>query len=146
MGKKYLLAVLFCLAFALSLCLASTSLAAPNLMGDWTGTAPKITTSGCSNDSVALSVTTQCTNLFSGTIMVNTTPVPVVGKFSPLDNTLTITGYHVDSTGLTYEIVNIAAIYVEGSPASMTVLSFSFSTQDIESMNVEYDDFSLIKQ
>lgn len=145
MGKKFWLAALFSLALALPLCLVSASLAAPNFMGNWGGTAPKITISGCSNESVTLSVTTQCTNLFSGTVMVGTISVPVVGKFDPLDNTLVINGYHFSSTGLSYEMATISAIYVAGTPPGITVLSFSFSTQDINSLEVEYDSFSLIK-
>jgi len=146
MSKKYWLAALFSLALVLPLFLARASLAAPNFMGNWTGTAPKITISGCSNESVALSVTTQCTNLFSGTVMVGTTSVPMVGKFDPLDNTILINGYYFDSTAPSYAMVTISGIYVTGVTPSMTVISFSFSTLDISSLEVEYDSFSLIKQ
>jgi hypothetical protein len=145
MGRKRWLVALFILSLALPLVLATRTWAAPNLLGTWKGTAPKITLSGCSSDTFVVTITTQCTNLFSGTVAIGDTPVPVVGRFFPNENVLTLQGEYM-SPQYDFIVVSLNGVYVAGNPPSITVDTTSYMSTDINLYNVEYDTFSLIKQ
>jgi hypothetical protein len=145
MITKRRLAALATLSLALPLFLVTWAMAAPNLVGTWKGTAPVISTAGCSNESITLIISAQCTNLFSGTIQEGDRSVPVVGRLYN-DNTLTIMGELINYTPTTLDIISLSGVYVASNPTSITVNTFSHTTENIEDMNKEYDTFSLIKQ
>jgi hypothetical protein len=151
MTKKLRLAVLLALSLTLTLLLVGPSLAAPNLIGNWAGSAAKITVSaGCGSDTVVLTISNQCTNLFSGTILVGTESVPVVGKFSPADNTLYLSGEMEDIQNIIFDTVIVTGTYVAGNPSNIAVTSFTYyhitSDNPTAEYNTEYDNFTLIKQ
>jgi hypothetical protein len=143
MDKKNRLALILILSLTFTLCLATASLAAPNLLGTWTGMAPKISLSGCSNESISLTIGTQCTNLFTGNVIVGTSTVPMVGKIDPNGNSVQING---SIQGINYEYVNIYGSYVAGTTPTINVISFYHSSSsDTNTQNQEYDNFSLVK-
>jgi hypothetical protein len=145
MSKRRRLAALSILILALPLILAASALAAPNLLGTWNGAAPVITLTGCSTEAVTMTISTQCTNLFSGTVSVGGVLVPVVGRFYS-DTDLSLSGYLMNYTTYTYDLVSLSGVYVAGAPPRITVNSFTHTTDNLEDMNKEYDTFSLIKQ
>jgi hypothetical protein len=145
MGKKTWLTVLLALSLVSPLCVATQSSAAPSLIGNWSATVPKITLSGCSNESISLTITAQCTNLFSGSMLIGATSINVVGKYSPADNTLQVQGEYQNPSTYAVYMVTLVGTYVAGTPPSVSVSSFSYTTSDLNSMNTEYDSFSLTK-
>lgn len=146
--KKIRLAVFLTLSLTLPLLLAAPSLAAPNLIGNWAGTAPKITLAGCSTEPVALTISNQCTNLFSGTVLVGTASIPVLGKLDPTYNILSLSGELDDMVNYIFDTVILTGTYVAGNPSIIAVTSFSYMHITLQNPTdqKEYDDFSLIKQ
>jgi len=157
MTTKTRIALLLILSLILPLCLSTSSLAVtpPNVIGNWSGTAPKVDFSAsCFNayDIVTLTITKQCTNLVSGTIMVGNsgTLIPVVGRlYSGSTYSLSLSG-ECATAGVnftSYEDVGLNGTYVPGTTPSISVNSFyHYNSADINTQNQEYDTFSLIHQ
>jgi hypothetical protein len=139
------------LCLAILLGVPSMTLAAPDLIGVWMGTAPKITTAGCSNVTVNVSITQQCTNqvsgnvLFAGNVIIGSSnPIPVTGKLTGTTTTnpyLSLNGY---ISGTTYSNVNLSGNYVTGTTPSITVTSLYYSN-NIDTQSSSYDTLSLVK-
>jgi hypothetical protein len=151
MIKKRRLTTLCILSLVLPLILVSWASAAPNLLGTWHGTAPVITLTGCTTEAVNVTISTQCTNLFSGTVPVAGYTIPVVGKYSPEGGIISLSGTLQNFTTLPYYSfsISLAGIYVAGTPPSISVssymvLDYTGNIEDI--LNKEYDIFSLYKQ
>jgi hypothetical protein len=151
MSKKRRLATLCILSLALPLILVTWAMAAPNLVGTWTGTAPVITPTSCSTEAVTVTISTQCTNLFSGTAPVAGHSIPLVGRYYPESGTISLSGSLQNLTTVPYYYysVSLSGVYVAGTPPSISVTSYIFydymgTAEDL--MNREYDTFSLIKQ
>ena len=151
MNKKRWRTGLCTLGLAILLGLPSMTLAAPDLIGVWMGTAPKITTAGCSNVTVNVSITQQCTNqvsgnvLFAGNVIVGgSNPISVTGKLTGVTTTnpyLNLYGY---ISGTTYASVSLSGNYVTGTTPSITVTNISYSSS-VDTQSTAYDTFSLVK-
>lgn len=121
-----------------------TSKAPPNLIGDWKGTAPKLTSTGddCSTDIVLVTIAIQCGNLMNGTIKVDTnTAIPVVG--SCYNGRILLQGYVISGSG--YKNVFLVGNYATTPSPRIKVQSFSYVDSSV-SQNFLYDHFILVKQ
>jgi hypothetical protein len=148
MSMKRRLATFCILSLALPLILVSWALAAPNLVGTWGGTAPVITVNGCSNEAVSVTISKQCTNLFSGTVPLAGYSIPVVGRYYPDSGTVSLSGTLQNLTTPPYYSfsISISGIYVQGTTPSISVTSYMAydylgNIEDL--LNKEYDNFSL---
>ena len=151
MSKKRRLAALCILSLALPLILVTWAMAAPNLVGTWTGTAPVITPTGCSTEAVTVTISTQCTNLFSGTVPIAGYSIPLVGRYYPDTGTISLSGslQNLTTPPLYYYSVTLTGVYIAGSTPSISVTTYSlydYTGTVTDLLNREYDTFSLIKQ
>jgi hypothetical protein len=151
MSKKRRLATLCILSLALPLILVTWAMAAPNLVGTWTGTAPVITPTSCSTEAVTVTISTQCTNLFSGTAPVAGYLIPVVGRYYPDTGTISLSGslQNLTTPPLYYYSVTLSGVYIAVNTPSISVTTYSlmdYTGTVTDLLNREYDTFSLIKQ
>ena len=152
MNKKRWRAGLCTLCLAILLGLPSMTLAAPNLIGVYTGSVPKITTAGCSNVSVNLAITQQCTNqvsgnvLFAGNVVVGgSNTIPVTGKLTNTTSTNPYLSLFGNLSGTNYQYVSISGNYVPGTIPSISSAYFYFYSS-VDTTSTAYDTFNLVKQ
>lgn len=152
MSKKRRLAALCILSLALPLILVTWALAAPPLVGTWKCiAAPFITVTGCHTETITVTISTQCTNLFSGTVPIAGYSIPLVGRYYPDSGIISLSGTleNLTTPPYYYYSVSLSGIYVAGTPPRISVNSYTNydymgTLEDI--MNKEYDTFFLIKQ
>jgi hypothetical protein len=150
MNKKRILAAIYILSLALPLIIVSGAMAAPDLVGTWTGTAPVITLSGCSTEAISVNISKQCTNLISGTVPIASYSIPVVGKYYPESGTVSLSGTLQNFTTPPYYSfsVSISGIYMAGTSPSISVssyMAYDYAGTVTDLLNREYDNFSLIR-
>jgi hypothetical protein len=152
MNKKRWQAGLCILGLAILLGLPSLASAAPNLIGVYTGNVPKITTAGCSNVSVNLAITQQCTNqvsgnvLFSGNVIVGSSnPIPIIGKLTGTTSTNPYLNISGNLSGTTYISVSLSGNYVSGTTPSI-LGTYVYYYSSVDNQNSFYDNYTLVKQ
>jgi hypothetical protein len=150
MSKKRRLAAVSILSLALPLILVTWAMAAPSLVGTWKATAaPFITPTGCSTEAITVTISAQCTNLFSGTVPIAGYSIPLVGRYDPSSGTISLSGSleNLTTPPLYYYAVSLSGVYIAGTPPSISVTSyFLYDYTGTDLLNREYDTFSLIKQ
>ncbi len=141
MARRNLPLIALIISLWLVVCLPTlASAAAPNLLGLWKGTAPKITPQGCSNETVTLNISHQCGNLISGSVNFGSNFSEIVGRITQ-DVNIAIHGFEVGTPTIS---ITIAGQYVAGATPQIIVdVSYFYDSSNYG--NVEYDVFTLTK-
>ncbi|MBU4231911.1 MAG: hypothetical protein KKD99_08680 [Proteobacteria bacterium] len=141
MARRNLPVVALVISLWLVVCLPTlTFAAAPNLLGLWKGTAPKITPQGCSNESVTINITHQCGNLISGSITFGSNHSEIAGRISQ-DVNISIHGFY---SGNPIVSIQTSGQYVAGTTPQIIVdVSYFYDSSNYG--NVEYDAFTLAR-